>query len=365
MARLAALCAAVVRVCAAEAAFGAISDADCPSGTAFAWVSQSFPAASIDGWTTVCAPGLDTCLSGGGGKAVTLTGGGGPDGHSSYAHSPTRWRSAVDVAVTWSTAPNAQIGLSLGSMTGLVTSDSKYTQIGVGNIMDAHTIAPVVTLRKLVGTGVFFDPEKDAQVSGRATKASGPGYVDPTGPDLLSSTAVNWTVSLRPESLHIGFNGFYDALVLKKNNASAPWVDPAEELVCQGAVCARLTRQMAELGGRLIPRRDGGPSSGPAATINQVVISGCQVGAVRPAPKIIDPPVSSDLHLSSSSPSPISSPVPSSIGIPRPAPSPPPLLSPQPVHGKKVVVIGGPDVAASRPRVAAVAVLLSLLSITV
>lgn len=224
MARLLVLSCLAVRLCAAESAFGAVTNDECPPGTAVAWVSQSFPAASIDGWSTVCAPGVDSCLSGGSGKAVTLTGGSG--GYSSYAHSPTRWRSSMDLAVTWSTASNAQLGISFGSITGQVTASSKFTQIGVGSILDGHTISPVVNLR----SGSVFKVDNDAQVSGRATKASGPGYVDPNGLDLLSTTAVNWTLSLRPESLHIGFNGFNDALVLKKA-ASAPWVDPAEELV--------------------------------------------------------------------------------------------------------------------------------------
>ena len=226
MARLVALGCLAVRVYAAESAFGRVTNAECPSGTAFAWFSQTFGVGgtTAEGWSTLCPPGLDTCLSGGAGQALTLSGGN-MYSVNGFARPGPRWRSSIDLAVTWSAAANAQIGLSFSSMTEQPKADSKFTQIGAGSV-SAHTLAPDVTLR----SGDVFNIEKDAQVSGRATKAKGPGYYDPSSPDLRGSVLANWTLSLRPMSLRIGFEPLYDALVLTRSD-SAPWVDPAEELV--------------------------------------------------------------------------------------------------------------------------------------
>ena len=121
--------------------------------------------------------------------------------------------------------------------------------------------------------------------------------------------------------------------------------------------------QMAELGGRLIPRDDG-PRSGPAATSLSVIVSGCQVGAVRPD-------VQSASHLDGAAVSTLSGS--KSVGLPvlpatssfilGPSVVPDAPSSPSPPRGKKVVVVGSPNGGAARARIARSAVLLCLLSI--
>lgn len=226
MAQLVLLCCLAVCASAVDPAFGAIKPADCPPGSGHVYVSRAWPGDSIDGWTSSnCPAGTAPCLSGGGDKALSLVGG---HAHSGYALSYARWRSMMDISVTWTSVDRGQLGVAFSAMPEVVNADSRYTQVGFSNAYDSHTMIVSLSVK-----GKSLESGKDFTASGRATKASvgvaGATYTDPSGPDLDGSKAINWTLSFRPGSLHAGYNGVPDVVVLTKSGSA--WVDPSDDLV--------------------------------------------------------------------------------------------------------------------------------------
>jgi len=76
LSRLLALCGLLAYACAAEPAFGAIGPDDCPTGSARAAVSLSWPGtgAGTDVLTPICPADRTPCLNGGGGLQLMLLG---------------------------------------------------------------------------------------------------------------------------------------------------------------------------------------------------------------------------------------------------------------------------------------------------
>ena len=230
MAALTALLCLAACVCAAEPAFGAIASGDCPVGSALATVTLTWPGSGAGGevLTAFCPPAKPTCLNGGGGVQLMLSGAPGASTRDfiqgrSTVQSASRWRSPVDFSVSWSASPRALLSVGFTSRDPAASDKVQFSHFRVDTTGDAHALWPTVDLHAA--------PSWDGYVaSGRASyDGSKTSYFDPSGPALSDDTAfigaVNWTLSLRSTSLHFGYNGFTDVMVLKTRQDVWPRLD--------------------------------------------------------------------------------------------------------------------------------------------